>query len=310
MGDNYSNHVDWLPNQGWDSRIHIAANDDLVNVFVVVTERYVVIVDTLINPTTAHALVEHAKPYMEGRQLLVVNSHADWDHCWGNQLFDGPNAPFPAPIIAHDKAALRFHDPQANATLQRMQGEAPTIFDDVQLTKPTLTFSHHFIIHGGDLTLHLFPTPGHSADHIAIYIPEIRTLLAGDAAEIPFPLVYNSLDLPRLRESLKSMAELQADHVLYCHAPPTIGPQLVSDNIAYYDAMETACHEALGRGLNTGAIAVADLPAALSCEFNAVAPTTGAWESVSVNARTKRHAQQLRLMMAWVQNKELVIEDD
>ncbi len=156
-----------------------------------------------------------------------------------------------------------------------MQSDEPNIFGDVVLTEPTLTFSDHLIIDGGDLNLHLIPTPGHTADHIAIYIPEISTILAGDAAEIPFPIVYNSNDLPVLRASLALMAECNAQYALYCHAPVTIGPQLLHDNIAYYDALEVACRAALERGLDATTISNVDLPLVLDCAFNAVAPTTG-----------------------------------
>src|SRR3954465_14657942 len=109
MEETYTNKIEWLATQGWDSRIHIAANGDLVNVFILITERYVILVDTLINPVTARALVEHAQPYLPGRQLLVINSHSDWDHAWGNQVFAGANAPYPAPIIAHEKSWSQYN---------------------------------------------------------------------------------------------------------------------------------------------------------------------------------------------------------
>lgn len=299
-----TNEVFWYPNQGWDSRLHIVANGELVNVFLLVTERYVILVDTLLNATTAQALVDYALRYLPGRQLLVINSHADWDHAWGNQLFAGPNAPYPAPIIAHIKGAIRFHTPETIARLEKMQESEPHIFGDVVLTKPTLTFSHQLIIDGGDLKLHLFPTPGHTVDHITVYIPEISTLLAGDAAELPFPILHNSRDMPVLRASLALMAERNARHVFYCHAHPSIGPQLLLDNIAYYDTLEAACRAALARGLDTDAIPNADLPSALNCDYAAAVPTTGAWKDVSYYYRTKGHAQQLRFMLAWLQQTE------
>src|SRR5215203_2375645 len=201
MDDTLTNEVAWLPNQGWDARIHIAANGELVNVFLLVTERYVILVDTLLNPVTADKLVDFAKPYLSSRQLLVINSHSDWDHAWGNQLFAGPNALYPAPIIAHEKGRTEiFHSGNLDL-LQSAQRERPDIFGhssygDLVITPATVTFSHDLWIDGGDLTLHLFPTPGHRADHIAIYIPEISTLLAGDAAEIPYPIIQRSADLP------------------------------------------------------------------------------------------------------------------
>lgn len=298
-----TNDVTWLPNQGWDARIHVAANGDLVNVFMVVTERYVILLDTLLNAVTALALLDHARPYLTNRQLLVVNSHADWDHAWGNQLFGGTSADYPAPIIAHFECATRLGGSEERVTLTAMQQENPLLFNNVALTKPTLTFNDNFIIDGRDLTLHLFPTPGHTSDHIAIYIPEIQTLFAGDATELPFPVAENAQALPTLRASLQTMAALNAMQVLYCHAPPTIGPHLIHDNIAYFDALEAACRAAIAHGLELHDVVDADLPAALGCDFAAVTPTTGAWATVSDRVRTEGHGEQLRLMLEWLQQE-------
>lgn len=304
MEERYTNQIEWLANQGWDSRIHIAANGDLVNVFVLVTERYVILVDTLINPITAGALVEHAQPFLSGRQLLVINSHADWDHAWGNQLFSGANPRYPAPIIAHDKGVIQHKNPENIAFLQRMQAEQPNIFRDVIITKPTITFPGDLWIDGGDLTLHLFPTPGHTPDHVAIFIPEISTLLAGDAAEIPFPILHGAEDLPTLRASLAKMAALHPRQAFYCHAPAITGPQLLLDNIAYYNALEKAGRLALADGFDTTHLQNTDLPGALECPFEMVAPTSGPWASVTAYARTERHGQQLRLMLTWLESVE------
>ena len=305
-----SNSVEWLPNEGWDPRLHIAANADLVNVFALITERAVILVDTLLNEVTAEALVDHIQSYLAGRQLLIINSHSDWDHAWGNQLFAGPNARYPAPIIAHANASVEYNQADNLDLLAKVRVTRPEIFGEVVLTPPTLTFADDLWINGGDLTLHLFPTPGHRPDHIAIYIPEIGTLLAGDAAEIPFPMLQSSADLPVLRASLARMAAFDAPSVFYCHAPPTIGPQLLHDNIAYYDALEAVGRAALANGLDADAVATRDLPAALNCHFEEVTPTTGAWAEVSAYARTVRHAQQMRLMLAWLQGKEVVIQED
>jgi glyoxylase-like metal-dependent hydrolase (beta-lactamase superfamily II) len=94
----HSDTVALLPNGGWDARVLACGCGELVNTFVVVTERYVVLVDTLINDRTAAALLEIARPHLAGRQLLAVDTHADWDHAWGNGLFAGPRAAYPAPL--------------------------------------------------------------------------------------------------------------------------------------------------------------------------------------------------------------------
>lgn len=296
-----TNEVTWLPNQGWDARIHVAANGDLVNVFLVVTERYVILIDTLLNAATAAAVLDHARPYLRERQLLIINSHADWDHAWGNQLFVGPRAEYPAPIIAHAECATRLDGQEERATLTAMQQANPSLFNDVVLTKPTLTFRDEIIIDGGDLTLQLFPTPGHTPDHISVYIPEIRTLFVGDAAELPFPMAQDAAALPTLRASLQTLATINATTLLYCHAPPNLGPQLLHANIAYFDAIEAVCRAAIARGFDARNVADADLPVALGCEFCTVTPATGAWAEVSASAHTEGHGEQLRLMLDWLQ---------
>jgi glyoxylase-like metal-dependent hydrolase (beta-lactamase superfamily II) len=191
--------------------------------------------------------------------------------------------------------------------LEQLQRDQPDLFGDVVMTKPTMTFGDELWIDGGDLTLHLFPTPGHTPDHIAIFIPQISTLLAGDAAEIPFPIIRTAADLPIARASLSAMAALQPQAAFFCHAPPEVGPQLLHDNIAYYDALEEACRRALARGLDLAGVLDGELPAALNCQFETVAPTTGAWKKVSPKARSERHGQQLRLMLAWIEGKQLAL---
>src|SRR5262249_61486904 len=123
----------------------------MVDNFIMVTARYVVLVDTMISPQTATMMLNMAGEYLtEGRQLLVINTHADFDHCWGNQVFAGPSAIYPAPIIATRRAAERFHSPEAENLVPEMIEKEPGIYGDVELTPPTILFDDQLIIDGGD----------------------------------------------------------------------------------------------------------------------------------------------------------------
>ncbi len=254
MSDSYAVHV--VPNAGWDSRVLVCRCGTLVDTFIVVTVRYVVIIDTLINRATGQALLEIARPHLElagrRRQLLVVNTHADWDHAWGNHVFAGSKALFPAPIIASAKCADRLRSDASYQKLAEKRASMPGRLDDVVLKPPTLVFDERMIIDGGDLTLELFATPGHTSDHISVFIPEISTLLPGDAAELPFPFVEGAAAIPAMSASLRQMAALQPKTVLYCHAPVTSGPALLQRNIAYFEKIERCCRAALTRGAEIG----------------------------------------------------------
>ncbi|MEZ4656440.1 MAG: MBL fold metallo-hydrolase [Caldilineaceae bacterium] len=298
----HSNNLILVENQGWDQRILVCRNDELVDTFIVVTAQYVVLIDTVINPATAAKMVEYAQPYVTGgRALLVVNTHADYDHAWGNQLFAGPEARYPAPIIATLLCAEQFGTPEVAESLAQRQEKEPAIFGEIKLTPPTLLFDETLTIQGGDLTLELFATPGHTVDHLSIYIPEIRTLLAADAAELPYPLARTVDGLPAMRTSLAKMAALETDFVLYCHAPVTIGGQLLRDNMAYFDALEAHCQ----RWLDQGPVAIADDDATLitqvGCPYDAMVPQDGAWAQVHPYYRVQGHAVQIRMMLEHLQ---------
>lgn len=297
----HTNEMALLANQGWDERILVCHNGRLVQTFIVVTQRYVVLIDTVINPATAQQMVEYARPYLTaGRTLLVINTHADYDHAWGNQLFAGTDAPFPAPIIGSQRCADRLRTSEEAALLQEMQRAEPAIFGDVRLTPPTVRFDGDLTIDGGDLTLHLIPTPGHTEDHLSIYIPEIATLLAGDAAELPYPAARTADGLAAMRASLATLAALNAQTVLYCHAPVAAGTQLLHDNLAYFDAVETACRRGLAQGVDASVEGDARLAELLTCRYDEITPQRDLWRDVHPYYRTDGHAAQLRMMLDWV----------
>ncbi len=291
----HSNSVELVENGGWDTRILVCRNAPLVDTFIIVTQRYVVVVDTMINAATAEKLLDVARPFLTGsRSLLVVNTHADYDHCWGNQLFTAMGAP----VIGRQASAPIFSEPDPVAYLQRLQADEPEIFGEVTPTPPTILFDETLTIDGGDLTLELVATPGHTVDHASLYIPEISTLLAADAAELPYPMARTAAGLLEMRQSLARLAALNAATVLYCHAPTDIGPQLLRDNIAYYDKMEAACRAALARGIPADPPKDADVIALVDYPYETAVPQTGPWQNVHEYYRTHGHAAQLRKMLA------------
>jgi glyoxylase-like metal-dependent hydrolase (beta-lactamase superfamily II) len=225
---------------GLDPRIRVYRCEDVpVDSFAVLAERFAVIVDTLISRDAMRAVLADLGTDLRGRQLLAVNTHGDWDHVWGNGLFVGPESEWPAPVIAHELVEARMDTDEARSVLEEKQAE-DTAYATAGWNPPTIALSGSARIEGGDLSLHLLPTPGHTPDHLSVWIPQLRLLLAGDAAEWPFPEVGE--DPAALRSSLRRMLELRPQTVLYCHAPGRTDPGVIEANIAYFDELERRLH--------------------------------------------------------------------
>jgi glyoxylase-like metal-dependent hydrolase (beta-lactamase superfamily II) len=236
-------------NAGWDQRIVALQFRRLVAAFAVVSDRYVVLIDTLVNRAAAEVILDTVRPALGvARQLLVVNTHMHYDHCGGNTAFTGPDALSPAPVLGHRLCRERVSSPDVQAEFADMQRKDSQTFAGVRLEPPTLTFEGPFTIHGGDLTFELIPTPGHVPEHVAVFVPEIRTLFPGDAAEAPLPFVHDAATLPQLRASLQRLQALGPTMVLYSHAPGRYTLDVLSANLAYFHELEERTAAALAAG--------------------------------------------------------------
>jgi glyoxylase-like metal-dependent hydrolase (beta-lactamase superfamily II) len=203
-----------------------------VDAYAIISERSVVICDTLFCPDDMQAVMENVRPELAtGRQLFVINSHADWDHAWGNCYFTGKQN---APLLAHHLCRERLLSIETQVELAAYQ-KRDTTFRNVALTAPTLTFTHDLTLHGGDLTLTLFSAPGHTADSSALWIPELRLLLAFDSLEAPFPLLESATGVQPLMTTLQHFLALEPLHVLCSHS--AADNTLIHKNFGYMQTL-------------------------------------------------------------------------
>jgi glyoxylase-like metal-dependent hydrolase (beta-lactamase superfamily II) len=223
-------------NTGWDQRIRSFTASDLVDLFTITTEKFLIIFDTGNAPEQMQDIMNLVESDLKERQLLVINSHQHFDHTWGNDLFTN-DGPYPAPIISHVKSVRMLEEKPQEALdfLKEMKTGRPFL-NNVKIVAPTLTFSDQFTIHGGDLTLELFPTPGHSSDHISVWIPEIKTILAADTAEHPIPYAASDGSIKQLEQDLYLLKSFDAEILLPCHGG-TIGPALIDRNLHYFKTL-------------------------------------------------------------------------
>ncbi|HEU0025497.1 MAG TPA: MBL fold metallo-hydrolase [Ktedonobacterales bacterium] len=252
VGDNREGEAIPFTEPGWDARVRGFHCGDEVDVYAIVTRRFVVFVDTGATPEQAERVRVALAPELASRQPLVVITHADYDHCWGNAAFAGPSGEVNTPIIGHALAREWMQSEGVAEELRQKQAESPR-FASVRLIAPTITYTDRLVIDGGDLTLELLHTPGHTPDHTAVWIPGPRLLLAGDAAEQPFPQVHSGADLPDIRRSLARLQALDAAWVLPCHGG-VYDPSLLARNLAFFATIERHARTALESGSVPGAL--------------------------------------------------------
>ena len=231
-----------IPEMSGDRRVHVFRRrltglEEFkgmeVDAYVIITHRYFIVLDTLLCPEDMAVVMGEVQDALAGRQLLVVNSHADWDHSWGNAYFTTQHA---APILAHEDCRTRLESVEAKTELADYQRRY-SVFQKVVLVPPTLTFSSTMTIHGGDLTIALIPAPGHHSDHIAAWIPELRLLLAFDAVEQPIAIIDTSAGVQPMFTTLERFLALEPQRVLCSHSKMT-SIALVKENLAYLRTIE------------------------------------------------------------------------
>ena len=210
----------------WSTRVALGEYD--VRGALVLGATKALVWDTLARPRDTRTYL----PFIGTRELVIVYSHADWDHIWGTA-----GLPYAGVrIIAHDRCRERFAT-EVGETLAAKQRDEPGRWDDVVLVEPTETFSCEHSVDLGGMTVTLSHLPGHTRDCIVGFIPERGLLLAGDTVETPCPVV--PADAP-LDEWIAALQRWETDErvrsVIPAHGPIG-GREILSRNIAYLEAL-------------------------------------------------------------------------
>jgi glyoxylase-like metal-dependent hydrolase (beta-lactamase superfamily II) len=173
----------------------------------------------------------------------------------------------------------------------------------VRLIAPDIAYTDSLTFDGGDLTIELLHTPGHTPDHTVVWIPALRTLLAGDAVERPWPYVHGAADVPIMRATLARLLALGVEQLAICHGGVS-DPALIAANIAYFDQMERRCRAALAAtpGLAERAAATDEeaLEATIDWPYAEALREVGTTPEQVDTFYQKFHQSAIRAMLGWL----------
>jgi cyclase len=192
------------------------------------------LVDTLFDlPLTREMLdaMRGAEPRAADRIGVLVNTHANGDHCHGNQLVEG------AEIIASTAAAQEMAElpPEAMAGLMKATADDPSPagrffrhcfgrfeFDGITHTPPTRTFDGELTLTVGDKTVELIQVgPAHTRGDVLVHVPEDRTVFTGDILFIDGTPIMWAGPVQSWIDACQRIVDMDVETVVPGHGPIT-----------------------------------------------------------------------------------------
>jgi cyclase len=159
---------------------------------------------------------------------LVVNTHANGDHCWGNSLVEG------AEIIASGACASEMAEtpPSTFAAIVEQASSLGRLgkwvernfgrfdFGGAELQLPDKTFDGELVLRVGSKEVRLIEVgPAHTKGDVMIHVPADRVLYAGDIVMAGRHPVMWAGPMRNYLRALDRIAELDVDVVVPGHGP-------------------------------------------------------------------------------------------
>lgn len=204
----------------FSAREYPAAGD--ISLYLITGNNKIFLCDSHLGPDS----MEYIKQYTAGishKELILFNSHSDWDHIWGNCAFPGST------IIAHKACRERMLE-RGQFDLERFQRYHN---GSIVLKLPNLTFDSKIVFEDDDLEF--IYAPGHTADSAICYDRKDSVLFAGDLIEYPIPYLSYS-DLEAYMKTLEYLKTFKAKTIICSHSG-IVDSRLIDANLAYIESI-------------------------------------------------------------------------
>jgi cyclase len=209
---------------------------------IVIGEQSAVVIDSGSDPTEAQVLADFVLAHGHVPQRLIF-THGHGDHVLGSSVFKE------AEVIAHVQTPLVVRRLLPSLSEIRNTSVAQL---ETQIAWPTVTFEGELNIDLQGRHVHLFPTPGHSPDGIAIYVEEVQALFAGDTVVTGIVPAINEGDSRVLESSLQRLLAMKIEILVPGHGPVFRGRERIQDwlrwTIGYLSSVRAFARESLRRG--------------------------------------------------------------
>jgi alkyl sulfatase BDS1-like metallo-beta-lactamase superfamily hydrolase len=257
-------------------RVKCAVGFAMSNVAAVQVAGGYVLIDTGPSLAAAEQIRAALAPHLTGDLLAIIYTHSHADHVLGTPVFWKPGVPIYAQQLHHDE--VRQQRRLGTAYLERgakqfglrlpentveSTGIGPALRLDPgplpPLIPPTQTFPDLLDLTIGGVRFELLHAPGETHDHLFVWLPDDRVLLAGDNIYEAFPNLYTIRGCtPRPVEgwihSLDRMRSLSPspEHLVLGHTEPVRGAAAIRELLTIYRDGIAFVHDSVIQHANQG----------------------------------------------------------
>lgn len=198
------------------------------NAGLVVGDGTSLLIDTLFDLRLTQNMLNAMAPVVVSAPIdTVVNTHANGDHCYGNQLVAG------AEIISSAATAHEMTEvpPSMLAALNNAPGEVGDLFrhffgefefDGIELALPTRTFEGRFECEVGGRLVELVEVgPAHTQGDTLVFVPDAKAVFTGDILFIGGTPVVWVGPLDNWIAACDLICDSDVDHIIPGHGPLT-----------------------------------------------------------------------------------------
>jgi cyclase len=225
----------------------------------VATSEGVVMIDTPMLPTDAVQLRDEIAAMGEVR--YIANTHHHYDHIAGNYFFsgtvighDGLKEMYSAPIVKFIAYPLTEKgdtlEEFIRLRLEERDPEGIPLLKQYRLRPPTITFNDRLTLHLGKHTFEVIHLPGHTANHIGVYVPEEKVFFAGDNFTNGVQPSLAQCEPREWVESLKKILALDVDVIVAGHGEPSGNKEDVRKFLAFLQKCIDSVQDAIKLGLS------------------------------------------------------------
>ena len=250
--------------------VYVAVGFDASNSILIEGKNGVIIVDAMLNETSATAARTAFENITEKPVKAIIYTHHHLDHVGGVRVFAGDGK---VDIYTHAKS-LRSNllprvGPAWRADRQFGEGlseeERPNngiggqpVSGKRGYMEPNRTFSGElFIFEEEGVRIELHYAPGETDGQIFVWLPDKRVLMPGDNFYKAFPNIYPIRGVPLRRadhwvSSLAKMIRLEPEYLVPSHTRPILGADKVKAALtAYHDGIKSILDQTI-EGMNQG----------------------------------------------------------